>query len=393
MAPKSIITMIDVYNKINCCGCSACAQICPKQCISMIQDKEGFLYPLVNKTLCIDCHKCEKVCPIANQSPKEATISRVFSAYALDENIRIKSSSGGIFSLLAENIIEKNGVVAGAAYDDEWNVAHRIIDKKEDVISLIGSKYSQSIISNCFKLLEQLLDMDKYVLFVGTPCQVEGLRHYLNKKNYRKLILIDFICHGVPSPKVWNMYKQELCTKYGSTISFINFRDKSHGWKGYHLSIKFDNGKHYSKLFTWDKFIQTFIRNISIRPCCYDCKFKGIERHSDITLGDFWGIKKINKKMDDNKGTSMIIIHSSKGMQLLDQLKKYTIINEENLDYVSQLNPSCIYSCKKPINRNPFFNNIESYSFSFLYNKYVRYKKNKELKNNIKGLLKLIFKL
>lgn len=199
--------MIDIIQKQDCCGCEACVQICPKGCMCMVEDTEGFLYPQVDKSVCVNCGLCEKVCPVIHQN-KSRTPLKVYAAKNMDEEVRLKSSSGGIFTLLAESVIKRGGVVFGAKFDDEWMVVHDYTDNIEGVAAFRGSKYVQSIIGNAYRKVEQFLKSGRMVLFTGTPCQIAGLKKYL-RKEYKKLLAVDLVCHGVPSPKVWQMYLEE----------------------------------------------------------------------------------------------------------------------------------------------------------------------------------------
>lgn len=226
--------MIKTNDKKDCCGCSACVQRCPKQCISLYEDEEGFLYPRVDKTVCIDCGLCEKVCPVLNQSEGHEPIA-VYAAKNPNEEIRMQSSSGGIFTMLAERIIDEGGVVFGACWDKDWNVVHDYAESKEDIAKFRGSKYVQSNIGETFKQTETFLIEGRKVLFSGTPCQIAGLKHFL-LKDYDNLLTIEIICHSVPSPGVWKKYLTEELNSNGLTIGDIqqiNFRDKSTGWETY----------------------------------------------------------------------------------------------------------------------------------------------------------------
>ena len=235
--------MIDIKDKKDCCGCSACVQKCPKQCISLKEDCEGFLYPIVDKDICIDCGLCEKVCPILYQGEERKPL-KVFAAKNHDEEIRKQSSSGGIFTLLAEKIINEGGVVFGAKFDENWDVKHDYTETIEGLAAFRGSKYVQSRIEDNYRKAETFLKQGRKVLFSGTPCQIAGLKRFF-RKEYENLLTVDFICHGVPSPGVWRRYLQEtvarMCDKNrvstdpisikNARVESISFRDKSHGWK------------------------------------------------------------------------------------------------------------------------------------------------------------------
>ena len=263
--------MIEVKNKMECCGCHACFNVCPVNAIEMKEDEKGFKYPIIDKEKCVNCGLCDKVCPIK----EKVCISNepvAYAAYNKDEEIRKESSSGGIFTLLAEKILEKQGIVFGAIFDDNFHVIHTYIDSKKQLEKLRGSKYVQSTIGDCYKIAKQYLEEDKYVLFTGTPCQIEGLRSYL-QKDYKKLYTQDIICHGVPSPKVWEKYMEYRKNKDKEIPQKIYFRNKDNGWKRYNVKFKYKQGE-YKNRQSKDVYMQAFLRDISLRDSCYHCNFK-----------------------------------------------------------------------------------------------------------------------
>lgn len=304
--------------KDQCTGCTACTSICPNKSIVMKTDEYGFLYPQIG-TSCLQCGLCETVCPIMNhEMPIQDML--VYAAYALDERIREQSSSGGILSIIANNIIDQGGCVYGAAYGEDFTVQHICVDDKKDLLLIRGSKYAQSNLGNSFTEIKKFLDDGRKVLFTGTPCQVAGLKKYL-KKDYENLILIDFVCHSVPSPLIWRKYisYRAKIDNGGKLPCEINLRSKKTGWSmwKYSVSYKYSSGKRYSRKSGDDLYMKLFLEGYIDRPSCEKCVFKGFNRVSDITLGDFWGIWNIVPDMDDNKGTSLLLTHSFKGRQLL----------------------------------------------------------------------------
>lgn len=348
--------MISIVDKENCCGCAACSQICPKGCISMKEDKHGFLYPQVDSGCCISCGLCEKVCPCINQSQTtEERPLRIYSAINEDEQIRYKSSSGGIFSLLADKIIASGGVVFGACFDQSWDVVHCFVETAEDMEKLRGSKYVQSRIGHSYITAKEFLDLGRLVLFSGTPCQISGLKRFL-RKNYDNLITIDVVCHGVPSPLVWREYLNHLTQPAKRVdgkntvllslnampeIAGISFRDKRMGWEKYGFSVQtkvacgdqnsvFPSIKDIYESVDNNVYLQTFIRNIDLRPSCCKCPSRRGKSGSDITLADFWGIQKFNPSMYDGKGTSMVLINTEKGQSLFNDIS--CIKCEQNYD-------------------------------------------------------------
>lgn len=345
--------MIEINSKQNCCGCYACYNICPKQCITMKADNEGFWYPNIDKNKCINCNLCENVCPIINKPKSYLYEEKSYAVFNKDEKIRLESSSGGIFSLLAEYVINKYGIVYGAVFDEEFNVKHIKITSLKDIELLRGSKYVQSKINDIFKSIKFDLINNKLVLFTGTPCQIAGLQSFLQRK-YDNLILMDIVCHGVPSPLIWQKYINKLKKNYKQNIKNIYFRDKSTGWKKYSIKFLFDKDE-YKNIGFKDIYMKGFLNDIYLRPSCYNCKFKGIERISDITVADFWGIENIFPKIDDDKGTSLVVIHTEKGKRLFDKLSEKMIFNEVNLNEVVKYNLSMVRSAKYNKKREPFF--------------------------------------
>lgn len=377
--------MIKIEEKNKCCGCYACSNICPKNAIEMIEDEKGFKYPKINENKCINCGLCEKVCPIL----KKNKISNTPKAYACinkNENIRKNSSSGGIFTLIAEEIINMGGVVFGAQFDNDFNVIHSYTNNKEELYKYRGSKYAQSIIGDNYKIVKSFLEEGKYVLFTGTPCQVEGLYAFL-QKDYDNLYTGDIICHGIPSPKVWKKYKEELEKQNNSKIKTMNFRDKSDGWMNYCLNYEFENSNSYKELNSKSKYMQAFLKDLSIREACYDCKFKTKNRKSDITLADFWGIQNIKPEMNDNKGTSLVIVNSLKGEDLFERIKEKIKFIETDFEKSIKYNPSMTCSPKIPKNREKFFSDLDNYELNILIKKYLPKQK---LKNKIYNFLRRI---
>lgn len=355
--------MIEIIHKENCCGCGACVSICPKNCIVLSPDEEGFLYPKVTKKECIDCHLCEKVCPIYCNDVIRHDI-RVFGCEG-DNDIRAKSSSGGVFSLLAQTILEKDGIVFGAKFDNFWQLRHDYVNSVKDLDSLRRSKYIQSQILDSYKLAQSFLESNRNVLFCGTPCQIAGLRSFL-KKDYDSLLLVDIICHGVPSPAVWKKYLDEFiknvchvnkCKKQDIVIQDINFRDKSAGWSNYNFSITYKlRGRVYieRKNIHEDFYMKLFLENVILRPSCYACKFRNQKSGSDLTLGDFWGCDNFILSNHDDKGISLVLCNTDKGYTTFSNIALKTIIPVNYIE-VSKYNSCLNFSCKIPSFRNRFF--------------------------------------
>lgn len=293
---------------------------------------------------------------------------KAYAGYNIDENIRISSSSGGVFTLLAEEILKNGGVVFGAEFDENYNVKHGYVEKKEDLEKLRESKYVRSELGNSYVEVKKFLDSGRMVLFTGTPCQIAGLKKYL-KEDYENLFLQDIICHGTPMKKVWNRYKQ--CMEINEKTGNVKFRSKDYGWKNYSLKIYYDNKKNYINNITKDSYMKAFLSNISLHDSCYDCKFKGETRLSDITLADFWGIEKVLPEMDDDKGTSLIIVNSDKGMQLLQNVSSNLKLEEVNFEESIKYNPSYSQSSKCHPKRKEFLEQLDTTDFDKLVNRFV----------------------
>lgn len=364
--------MKEIVAKELCVGCTSCANICPKKAISMEEDSKGFKYPIINQEECIDCGMCKKVCPILNYKREVEFEGVVYAAYNKNENIRSHSSSGGIANLLAEYIIEQDGIVIGASFDRDFNVIHSIAKNKDDIKKFMGSKYVQSNLDDVFKQIKTYLDDDKYVLFTGTPCQVEGLKSFLIK-DYNKLYTQDSICHGVPSPKVWIKYLQYRKLKDVNNkeeITDINFRNKDKGWSKYDFEIKYET-TNFKINHSQDLYFKAFLKNTDLRESCYNCLFKKKHRISDITLADYWGITNIHQGFEDDKGVSAVIINTNKGKELFEKIKRNICYEKTSLDDVIKYNPSMINSSCKDLKREKFFRNLDRMNFYNLIKKYT----------------------
>lgn len=349
--------MIQITDKHNCCGCEACVQICPKRCISFTSDNEGFSYPMADEAVCIDCGLCEKVCPVL-QPYEERTPLNTLAAINKNEEVRMASSSGGLFTLLAEQVIDEGGVVFGARFDDKWQVVFDSAETKEEIKAFRGSKYLQAKVGTSYARCKQYLEEGRKVLFSGTQCQIAGLIHFL-RKPYNNLLTVDFICHGVPSPLVWKRYLDDVLNVGNRTINDIQFRKKELGWKHFSFALEYnDNNKSLLIFspFSKDIFMRAFLSNLILRPSCYACPAKCGKSHSDITIADFWGIDSVNPGMDDDKGTSLVLVNSEKGTEALPLgMMKFT---EEKLVDAITWNPSWQKAVKPHIRRAEFFDRL-----------------------------------
>ena len=357
--------MIVLKSKYDCCGCESCAQRCVHNAISMVRDEEGFLYPKINKQICTECDLCEKVCPIINQSEPKTPIA-TFAAKNKNEATRLNSSSGGIFTLLATKTINNGGVVFGAKFDELWNVVHDYVETIEDLAKFRGSKYIQSQIGKCYKIAEIFLKNGREVLFSGTPCQIAGLKKFLIK-DYSNLICVDIICHGVPSPMVWQKYKSQFGLNKNSSFSF---RDKTNSWKRYEI-VALNEGKEVIRENVGQNvYMKLFLSDLCLRPSCSNCPIKGGQSQSDITIADFWGIQNIHPEFDDDKGCNLVIVNSEKGLELFNSLDNCEKI-ETDFEKAISYNPSYFKSVAEPKYRKYFFDNFDRYGFA-IYNKIQR---------------------
>ena len=381
--------MIDILDKHRCCGCEACVQACPKHCIAFEGDSEGFSYPVVDKEKCIECGQCEKVCPVICRHDSTIPL-KVFAAQNTDEAELLSSSSGGLFIVLAKKTLSAGGVVFGARFDDHWNVIHSYAETIDEVQAFMGSKYVQSRIGATYIQARDFLKAGRKVLFSGTPCQVAGLKNFL-RKDYDNLLTVDVICHGVPSPMVWQRYLSELRqnarkgensvssspnhsisegdalpTRGSVSIESISFRDKRSGWKKFSFALTLaeasaegkKNTVSLSHIFNEDPYMKLFLDNLILRPSCYQCPAKSGKSCSDITIADFWGIEKYHPQLDDSRGVGLMMVNSSKGMGVLSSLNIKR--HEVSYDDAVESNSSYEKSVGEPEKRRRCFNMILS---------------------------------
>lgn len=389
--------MINIIDKHDCCGCEACMQACPKRCISLERDKEGFLYPIVNTNICVECGVCERVCPVINTGEQTFPL-QVWAARNEDEEIRRQSSSGGIATKLAEKIIDEGGVVFGVIMTEQCEAIHTFTETKAGLEAFRGSKYIQSRVGESFKQAKEFLKAGRKVLFIGTPCQISGLKHFL-RKDYSTLYTVDFICHGVPSPGVFKWYIQEEVNKYVSarkgrknSVSFspihsipkgdiqlpeglkvvdIHFRDKREGWKKFSFVLQLaeasadgkKNTVSFSSNVSENIFLKGFCSDLYLRPSCHKCPVRSYRSGSDLTIADFWGQEYMFPEFDNDTGTSCVIVKTTKGQTLFSSVKH---IKKEikALEQVLSFNPSLIESKPEGMQRRKFWRNVGKYSFS-----------------------------
>lgn len=374
--------MINIQNKADCCGCTACVNICPKKCITMTPDEEGFLYPNVDKSVCIDCGLCEKVCPVANP-PITVDGKQDLTSYVVrvKENDVLKiSTSGGGITAVNQYVINKGGYVCGCVLDGNFLTTHYITNNGYELSAFCGSKYVQSNLGDCFTKIKWLLDNNHLVCFIGTPCQVAGLKNYL-RKDYDRLITIDLVCRSIPSTELYKKYLEYQQLKYKSKIKSVNFRSKTYGYHSGTLTIEFENGKRYSGSNRVDLFMKSFHSDIASRPSCYDCKFKTVDRCSDFTFFDCWRAEHVVTvpMHDDDKGYSNVILHSDKAKKIISEIYNIEI-------YPADTNKMLLYtggmektSIRKPEKRDKFISGLATIDAN-------------NLKKYIKGYINISFK-
>lgn len=361
--------MIKLAEKDKCTGCNACISACPQTALSMQDDREGFFYPCLDELKCIGCKICEKVCPIINHKEEMFDAKEAYVARAKDEHIREISSSGGIFSCLALEVLKKSGHIYACGLDEAFVARHIGISEEKDLHILVGSKYMQSRLDGIFNEIKSLLESNVQVLFCGTTCQVGGLKSFLGY-DYQNLICIDFICLGVPSPKIWSEYLNIFFNK--QTIEKINFKDKTFGW--HHFSLRIDTKeKQFIKPGAKTYFFSGYFKGLYTRPCCSNCTYKrDRNRISDITLSDCWGSEHIAAELDDNRGLSSIVCHSEKGMSLFYSIKDKIVWKLSSLEDVTRFNRGYFESQKSNINREKFWQDWFNISHKTAFKKWCK---------------------
>jgi acetyltransferase-like isoleucine patch superfamily enzyme/coenzyme F420-reducing hydrogenase beta subunit len=380
---------IDSLQKNSCTGCYACYNACPKECITMEADSEGFVYPKIDKAVCINCGVCSKACPAISPLTIETNkkIPDVYAAWSLDDDIRINSTSGGIFSELALSVLDEGGYVCGARYDDNHKIEHYIISKKEELTIIRQSKYAQSHVGNIYRNIKELLISRKTVLFCGTPCECGGLLNFLIKK-YGNLIVCDFVCRGSNSPKVYAKFLEALEQRYQSKISKVWFKNKTYGWNRFSTKVDFENGQSYLEDRDHDLYIVGYIKyNLYMRPCCANCKYKELPRISDITLADFWGVSLSDNSLDIEKGTSLIMINSENGCSLFERIKERIFFERKTFDEALKGNPSILKSATMNDKRDHFMEKIDVMPIDILIKQYCKDKFSVKVKRKAKSTL------
>ena len=382
--------MIIIEDKSKCCGCGACVESCPQNCISFYTDSEGFWYPKIDKKKCINCTICVSVCPYRNQEIIKYN-PVVVAAKAIDNQLRDNSSSGGVFSIFAEYVLSIGGIVCGVAMSEDCEIAqHIIVDKIDDLYKLRGSKYIPSKANTVYNLIRDYLENGRFILFSGVSCQIAGLKHFLRKK-YNNLFTIEIICHGVPSPDLWKKYKSYWEEKHNKTISEVYFRSKIYGWDNFGSRIVVKNSKKSFFQFHFEnEYFIMYNSGKALRPSCYNCVFKLGKSNSDVSIGDFWNIKEYIKNFDDNKGISLICINSEIGDNLFKIVsnKMKFVVDGLDLNKATKYNPGVSISLTESKERKDFYLDLYILNMDDFIKKYASVSK----KCKIKGIIvKIIF--
>lgn len=379
------MSYISTLNKQECTGCRACEQICPKKCIKMIEDNEGYKYPVKEEKDCIDCGLCEKICPLNKDKLIKEFKQEVYVAKTRNEKALKNSSSGGMFWILAEECCRENGIIFGAKYDDNFNVVHDYVSDISMASIFRKSKYVQSDIKDSYTNTKKFLIEGKNVLFTGTPCQIAGLKSYLQKE-YENLLCVDLICHGVPSQKIFNKYINFIENKYKSEVKRINFREKTFKnkkWNSKNMKIELTNSKIIIEDSIKNLYLRGYQGELYFRPSCEKCLFATKNRISDITIADCWGISNMYPDKDVHRGESMVVVNSEKGKKVFDNVKEKIDFKELTLEFAIESNAQFSHPTKFHPNRRYFFENLDKIRFDKLINKCIPQNKFKTIISKI----------
>ena len=380
--------MIDKVSVQECAICGACINACPVDAISLDKVYLDFRYPQINEDICIHCNRCEKACPILGNKGKPGEGYPVaFAAKSENDPMRMRSSSGGVFYELADQMLRDGGYVCGAVFDDEFHVKHILSNAKEDILRMMGSKYAQSDVGYCYREIKEELNAGEKVLFSGCPCQVAGLRTFLGKE-YPNLLLVELICHGIPSDHMLQTYIHMQEKKYGAKLKRMEFRNKAKGWHNSSVRMEFENHRIYSIPYTADAYTIGFLRNITLKSSCYDCHFRNFTAGSDITLGDFWGAE-VELPEDDNNGISAILVNSGKGMDIIDRCN--LALTPANVETVIKYNKNLLCSAALSPQRSLFYASADTNGLEEAIRRYLEESTIQKLKRQSRYALRCIW--
>ena len=380
--------MIDKVSVQDCALCGACFNACPVDAISFSKAYLDFRYPEIDVTRCVRCNQCEKACPVlGSKSKPEDEYPIAFAAKSNDDSVRLHSSSGGAFYELASQMLRDGGYICGAAFDENFHVRHIISNTQEDIFRMMGSKYAQSDMGYCYREIKEKLNAGEKVLFSGCPCQVAGLRTYLGK-SYKDLLLVELICHGIPSDQMLQTYIRMQEKKYGAKLKRMEFRNKAKGWHGSSVRMEFENQRAYSKPITADAYMNGFLGSATLKSSCYDCHFRNFTAGSDIILGDFWGAE-VELPEDDNKGISAILVNSGKGMDVLDRCN--LALTPENVETIIKYNRNLLCSAAPSPQRSSFYASADTNGLEEAIRRYLEESTAQKLRRQSRYALRCIW--
>ena len=374
-----------------CCGCTACASICPRKCIEMRKNAEGFLYPAIRQEACVHCGLCQKVCPaLHTEESGKDDFREAWGVLTKDTDILLNSSSGGLFTVRAEAVLAENGCVFGAAFADDFQtVRHVMVENSEGMTALRGSKYVQSEMGSCFSAVKEQVEAGRKVLFSGTPCQVAGLKRYLGK-NSDAVIFVDIICHGTPSAALWQRYLEHIEKRMGGKAKTVSFRHKKNGWRKFGMAMSMSGNLHYYRTLREDPFMRMFLKNDCLRESCYQCGAKKAGSGSAITIGDFWGVEQAATEIDNFLGVSLALIHTDQGKRLFEQVKPALDVKQVDFDAAIAGNSAYNHSVSRPAERDRFFADLQSLKWERLERKYTREDRQAAVKRILRKLRRRI---
>jgi len=386
---KGNLQIVEVVNSGTCTGCSGCYNACPKNAISMELNEKGFIHPIVNEN-CSRCGNCAKHCPLLN---KKQLIQNenpyVYAVYSKDIETIKASTSGGVFTELAKQIVSRNGYVYGVALDESFLAKHICINNENDLHRLRGAKYIQSHVNDSYKEATKIAKKN-IVLFSGTPCQIAALNTFVTDDIADNIITCEIICHSVPSEIAYTAYLEYLERKYDSKISKVSFRDKKVGWENSGMKVIFENNKEYFSLVNDDPFTVGFLRSVYSRESCHDCQFAKMPRNADITIGDFWGVPEALK---NSEGTSVVLCNSQKGDDVLKSIKNITV-KPGKFEDASRINRRLVYGViKKDKCYKNFYEDFHKKDYEFIIRKYLKPMNKSILKRTIKKVIKKMLRL
>lgn len=351
-----------------CCGCTACEKICGYKAISMQENSKGFLEPVVDQDRCVNCGLCEKVCPLRQKIGVSETDFKqgYYAAKRKSDKLRKQSQSGGAFSAVAEEILNRNGCIYGVVLNDELDAVYDRIVSRKHLGKLKGSKYVQASVGNTYLQVKSDLESGKWVLFSGTPCHIHGLKVFLEKRhiNTDRLVVVDLICHGVPSPKIYREYRRFFSEMHGKKrVTNFNFRDKSFGWHGHVAIVSLGRKK-----FVNNDFIRYFYSHLGLRDSCYTCHYANFNRQGDLTIGDCWGIEKFAPEFDDGKGCSLVLTNTCKGQNL------WSVIEHEfevlKIEREQSIQPNLLHPTEAPEEMELFWKDYKKFGCEYVLRRY-----------------------